>query len=457
MTGQITFWRRLSLAAQFALAGGVVMLVAMLVVGQWVAARIEETVIRNWANATALYMESFISPLSQDLAASDELSPLAHRALDEVFQATSLGERVVSYKIWKKGGLVVDASDHSLLGQRFAVDDHLKAAWGGEVSAELSALDAAENVGEASLGMELLEIYSPIREVWSGRVIGVVEFYERADGLIGDIALAQQRSWATVAAVFGGIALALWGIVARGSAMITSQRAELERQVAALAEMSEHNRVLRLRVQGAAARVAAAQDQVMRQIGADLHDGPAQLLGYAALRLDGMPVPDSATERLQEVERAVKDGIRELRSIARGVALPDIAARNACDIVQGLAEAHAARSGTPVAVSCDDTGLPVLGVAEKTCLYRFVQEGLNNAWRHADGQDQAVTLVMQGDQLVLTVSDRGPGLPTEPAASDGMGLAGLRDRIEALGGTFTMANRPEGGAELRMTLTPASA
>ena len=75
-------WRNWSLSAQFALAGGIVMLCAMLVVGQWVAARIEETVVRNWANTTALYMESFISPLGQDLAAADELSPLAHRALE---------------------------------------------------------------------------------------------------------------------------------------------------------------------------------------------------------------------------------------------------------------------------------------------------------------------------------------------------------------------------------------
>ena len=170
------------------------MLIAMLVVGQWVALRIEDTVVRNWANATALYMESFISPLSQDLAASDELSPLAHLALDEVFETTALGERVVSYKIWKAGGLIVDASDHRLLGQRFAVDDHLRQAWAGQVAAELSELDAAENVGEAALGMRLLEIYSPVREVWSGRVIGVIEFYERADGLLEDIAQARRRS-----------------------------------------------------------------------------------------------------------------------------------------------------------------------------------------------------------------------------------------------------------------------
>lgn len=436
--------RQSSLAVQFATAGGVVMLMAMLIVGQWVAARIEDSVVRNWANATALYMESFISPLSQDLAASDTLSPLAHRALDEVFGTTALGDRVVSFKIWKAGGLVVDASDHSLLGRRFPVEDHLRQAWKGEVTAELSQLDAAENRGEAALGLPLLEIYSPIREVWSGRMIGVIEFYERADGLLADIASARRRSWATVAAVFGGIGLALWGIVARGSAVIQSQ-------VLALEDLSAHNTALRLRVQGAAARVAAAQDQGMRQVGADLHDGPAQLLAYAALRLDGLPVPPEATARLAEVERAIKDAMREIRSIARGVALPDIAARCPCAIVTDLAEAQAARSGAPVEVSCQAEALPALDAAQKTCLYRFVQEGLTNGWRHGEAKGLSVRLMAAEGWLIAQVGDRGPGF-APMAGGDGMGLTGLRDRIEALGGQFEAVNRPDGGALLQMNL-----
>lgn len=450
----LTRWQNLSLAAQFAWAGGIVMALAMLVVGQWVAARIEEAVVRNWANTTALYMESFISPLSQDLAASEELTPIARRALEEMFQSTTLGERVVSYKIWKQGGLIVDASDPSMMGKRFPVSEELQAAWQGRVSAELARAEDAENAQEAAMGVPLLEIYSPVREVWSGRIIGVVEFYEKADVLMTDLATARRNSWTTVAAVFVAIGLILWGIVARGSRTIEHQREAMQAHVAELAELSDHNNALRLRVQGAAARSAALHDQVLRQVGADLHDGPAQLLGYAALRLDGMPVEEAATPRLAEVDRAVKDAIREIRSISRGVSLPDIATRSPREIVEGLAEAHRARSGAEVRVDCTDAGLPPLDVAEKTCLYRFVQEGLNNAWRHAEGRGQAVQLTMQGEALVLGVFDAGPGFPADRANPDGLGLAGLRDRVEALGGTFEMRSPAGGGAELRMTLVP---
>ncbi|MFY9206761.1 MAG: hypothetical protein WAO67_13620 [Yoonia sp.] len=79
-------------------------------------------------------MESFISPLSQELAETETLSPPARQALAEIFDGTALGERVVSYKIWMPDGLVVHASDAALIGQRFDPSDDLMRASGGEVS-----------------------------------------------------------------------------------------------------------------------------------------------------------------------------------------------------------------------------------------------------------------------------------------------------------------------------------
>lgn len=446
-----------SLATQFAVAGGIVMLVAMLVVGAWVAARIEETVVRNSAAATAQYLESFISPLSQDLAQSDTLSPGAHLALDEVFSNTALGNRLVSYKIWKDGGLVVDASDHVVMGKRFEVTEGLAKAWAGEVWAKFDALGGDEDAGEAALGLPLLEIYSPIREVWSGKVIGVVEVYEIGTALRQDLVQAQLRSWGTVAAVMLSIGAALYGIVLRGSRTIDRQRAEMARHLAELADLSGHNTALRLRVQGAAARSAAMHDQALRQLGADLHDGPAQLLGFAALRLDGLrnDLPEARAADMDQVERAVKDAIREVRNISRGVSLPDIEERCPCEILRGVVDAHEARSGTTVELRCDPAAMPALPAAVKTCLFRFAQEGLNNAWRHADGAGQTVDLTVQNGMLELRVSDGGPGFTEGAQPSDedgGLGLTGLRDRVEALGGVFELRNRTAGGAELRMSL-----
>ena len=470
-------WANWSLATQFAVAGGIVMLVAMVLIGRWVATRIEDSVVRNTANATAQYMESFISPLSQDLAKSDTLSPGATRALEEIFTNTPLGQRVVSFKIWKTGGLVIEASDKSVIGKTFPVYHDLETAWSGQVAASFAAPDDPENQGERALGIPLLEIYSPIREVWSGKVIGVAEFYEVATDLSDDLAAARRNSWLAGAAVMLLIGGSLYAIVLRGSNTIDTQRVALTQQLERLTELSRHNNSLRLRVQNAAARASAMNDQSLRQIGADLHDGPAQLMGFAALRLDDLRAGVSgpaAMADLAAVERAVKDAIKEIRSVARGLSLPDIEQRPVGEIVQSVADAHAARTGTKVSVHVNIPPTLDLAPAVKICAYRFVQEGLYNAWRHADGKGQQVDASYTAGVLHLQVSDQGPGFadasavaPTDmtldtrtgsdAAAEGGMGLVGLRNRVESLGGTFELANRPAtrdapGGATLKMTL-----
>ena len=158
-----------------------------------ITGRIEAAVVSNTASAGALYLESFVSPLSQELAANDRLSEPAVRALDEVLASTSLGQRVVSFKIWKPGGLVAHASDPALIGRRFEPKPELEAAWGGKVTGSLSGLDDPENAAEAAMGVPLLEVYSPLHEVWSGRVIAVAEFYEVATELDLEARAARQH------------------------------------------------------------------------------------------------------------------------------------------------------------------------------------------------------------------------------------------------------------------------
>lgn len=159
---------------------------------------------------------------------------------------------------------------------------------------------------------------------------------------------------------------------------------------------------------------------------------------------------------MEEVARAVKDAIAEVRTISRGVSLPDVDRRSLADLVQGLADAHKARTGAEVQVEAHVAPGVDLPDAVKICVYRFVQEGLNNGWRHAGGMGQAVRLQVTAEELRLVVADHGPGFAAPPpgAGADGttLGLAGLADRVESLGGQFMALNRAGGGAELAMTL-----
>jgi signal transduction histidine kinase len=457
------FWSRLSLIQRFALTGGLVMLAGMAALGSWVSTRIEDAVVRNTAVATALYMESFISPLSQELARSDTLAPESAAALREIFATTPLGERVVSYKIWKRSGRVVDARDPELVGRVFKPSAGLKAAWDGHVTASFDDLDELESAAERAMDKPLLEIYSPIRASWSGEVIAVAEFYEVASGLEDDIFVARLETWAIVGAVIAAMAALLFGLVLSGSRTIGRQRLALEAQVNDLARLAAQNDRLRQRVQRASSRAAELNERFLRRISAELHDGPAQLLGFAALRLGSLAGGPGRPGEIGVVRDALDRAMREVRDISRGLALPDLDGMGLAQVVERAVEGHRRLTGSAVAFGNGASDAVSLDHSLNICAYRFVQEGLTNAFRHGGGRGQAVVLRRAsegpGSGIEIAVSDRGPGFPAESEAGadaarggGGLGLAGLRERIESLGGRFCAANAPGGGAVLTMVL-----
>ncbi len=445
----------MSLARAFGLAGGLVMVLAGLVVGFFVADRIEQAVVRNAANTTALYMQSFVAPYVQDLSDRIDLPPDDLAAIESLLRNTPLGQRVVSFKVWQKGGLVIGASNARIVGKTFEVAENLRKAWSGEVQASFDDLDSgpgAEDDAEANLDVPLLEIYVPVRSNATGQVLCVVEFYDIATQLQADLNRALLTSWAVVAGVVLLVGASLFAIVLRGSRTI-------ETQLAALTDLNARNIALRRRVQEGASRFAGQTDRILRRIGADLHDGPAQLIGYVALRLDALRrhVGDNEAARAEvdQIDRAVREAITEIRTISRGLSLPDIERKPLNALVQGLVDAHAARTHAEVRLSMDLGGDPSSAV--KTLVCRTLQEGLSNGWRHGQGRDQSVDLVQKGRHLRMTIADRGPGPQPEPAeAGDGLaglGLAGLQGRAEALGGSVRLRARGDGpGAELVLEL-----
>ncbi len=445
-------WTKLSLAQQFALMGGLVMFTASLAFGDLVTGLIEAVAVRNSANASALYMESFVTPLSQDLSTQSQLTDASLRGLENLLAGTALGQRVQIFKIWIDGSKVIASSDPTIVGKVLESSTPLEMAWSGEVAGNFNALNDLENESEAQLGISLLEVYSPIRDKVTGEIIAVAEFYEDATQLEADLIRVRLTAWALVALVMAAIWGSLYIIVLRGSRTI-------ERQFLALSDMAARNVSLRLKVQSAAARFSSLNDQALRRIGADLHDGPAQLMGFAALRLDALrkAVPkDAARTEIDQIEGAIKDAIKDIRDISRGASLPDIDRKPLDEVVRSLVDAHAGRTGSEVKLSLDMDGHEDLPLAVKICAGRVVQEGLTNTWRHAGGRGQDVVFKLQGATLRVMVRDTGPGPGSESSDGGGygLGLAGLTGRVESLGGSLVLRNRSDGvsGSELIMEL-----
>ncbi|MFD2053915.1 sensor histidine kinase [Mesorhizobium calcicola] len=439
-------WSELSLALQFVIAGGFGLLAVMLVVGSWVTTQIREGVIRNSAATTALYVDSVIAPLLPDLRKSQELSDSVKQALDETLGQGALGKRIVSFRLWRRDGTVLYAKEAALIGRRFDPSKGLRSAFQGNVVAQFDTFDENEGQEEA-IGVPLLEIYNPVREPWSGAVVAVTEFYEVADEFKATLASALLSSWLIVAGATLAAFLLLSGIVLRGSRTIDDQRGALRRQVSELQDLVTQNSALRLRVQRASRRATALNERYLRRIGADLHDGPAQLVALAALRMDS-PVfsgdghsGESRATEIAMIRKTLEDAMREIRGICTGLVLPQIETAAATEILRLAVNEHELRTGTSVTLTL--TGqLPELGASEKISIYRFVQEGLNNAYRHGRGKDQAVSAGMKGGRLFVEVSDGGPGF--DPARVEGLGLAGLRERVESIGGQFETLTGPHG-------------
>jgi signal transduction histidine kinase len=455
---------RLSLARQFMIASLLILVAAALGLGWWVGTQIERSVVNRTAETTALFVDSFIAPNLQELSASDTLTPEHIAALDRLLEDTPLGRQILSFKVWDAQGKILYSAEPATIGQTFPMGEGLTRAWAGEVRSEISELESAENVLERAQRSELLETYSPVRLSGADQIIAVAEFYQAVDDLRTDIAAAQRRSWLVVGLSMLGIYLLLAGFVGRASDTIDRQRAALSEQVAQLTGLLAQNRQLNERVRRAAARTTALNERVLRRISAELHDGPVQDIGLALLRLDhaldrvagdGQPPPGDPTARdLEIVQSSMQRALGEIRALSAGLGVPQLSELTLPETLARAVRVHEARSGTTVALDLDGTperaSLPV-----KITLYRLVQEALVNAYRHAGGVGQRVSLCYDVGQLHIEVADEGPGFHDDgPAEWDKhLGLVGMRERVESLGGNFRVESVPGQGTRIIADLT----
>lgn len=439
-----------SLARQFLLAACGVLFFGMATIGFWVSGRIEDAVTHNAAAATALYVDSIIAPLTQELSTSNSLGDGARLALNETLSQGVLSEKMFAFKIWKPDGTIVFSDEKGATGRKFAMTDGLRAALAGDIHAEFDRLEGAENEMERRSGVPLLEIYSPIREPWSGAIIGVAEFYEIAGDLRAELNRARLQSWLVVGVVTLAMLSLLFIIVERGSRLITAQRKSLDEKVATLSRLLSQNQALRHRVDLATHRTADLNERYLRRISAELHDGPAQLLAFSSLRLESIMSADADPQDRRRVQEALDEAMLEIRNICRGLTLPELEGLTVNEVLTKAVTAHESRTGTHVVLD-SAAGLPVLSSAETICIYRFVQETLNNAVRHADGVDQKIRATLSTLGVEISVSDNGPGFDTG-AAANGLGLIGLQERIAGLGGSLEIASAPSTGTRLTMRL-----
>jgi len=192
------------------------------------------------------------------------------------------------------------------------------------------------------------------------------------------------------------------------------------------------------------ARVVDAADAERRRIERDLHDGTQQHLVSLAMNL-GMAKeklesdPEAARQLVADAHQQAKDSITELRNVIRGV-YPAVLTDRGLD---AALSALAARSPVPVRLQVDLPRRP--NPTAEAIAYFVVSESLTNVARHSGARSATVYVEQSGDRLKLAIVDDGRGGAVEAAGS---GLTGLRDRVAAVDGRFTLTSPPGGGTTI---------
>jgi signal transduction histidine kinase len=240
----------------------------------------------------------------------------------------------------------------------------------------------------------------------------------------------------------------LWGTIAVGSGQgplppDTEQRMTEFTDLIAIAVANAQNRA---ELMASRARIVAASDEGRRRIERDLHDGAQQSLVALALRLRSAAAPEEIDEirtEITDVAAGLMGVIDELREISRGIH-PAILSRAG---LRSALRALGRRSAVPVDMDVRIDGR--LPEQVEVGAYYVVSEMLTNAAKHARASVVEVDAEASGGTLRVCVRDNGVG-GADPLR--GSGLVGLKDRIEALGGTFSMHSPAGGGTTVSCEL-----
>ncbi len=195
------------------------------------------------------------------------------------------------------------------------------------------------------------------------------------------------------------------------------------------------------------ARIVTASDETQRRIERNLHDGIQQRIVALGLNLralrTGSALPDEARAGLDELARDLEGVAEEIRAFSQGLH-PALLSRS------GLGPSlRALARRSPVAVDLDVAGVPRFPEPIETAVYYVVSEALANAAKHSQATEVCVTVASDAAAVRATVADDGAG-GAKPGR--GSGLIGLVDRVEALGGRFTLESPAGRGTTISIEL-----
>jgi signal transduction histidine kinase len=297
----------------------------------------------------------------------------------------------------------------------------LAATWPPHAAAEEQPPDPVEGARDATgPGRRALSVRH------GGQVLGVFRLQEPA----GEPLTTVEERLFTGLAAQAGLVLRLVGLRAE----LAARHGDLLVRAAELRASRE--------------RLIETQDAERRRLERDIHDGAQQHLVALAVNLRlaetvAARSPERAARVLAEQAEAAREAIETLSQLSRGI-YPRLLAEDG--LVPAL-RAAVATSPVPVTVDADTERLPT---AVEAALYFFAMEAVQNAAKHARASAITVTFRRAGQDRVLSVVDDGAGFDAQRAEQvrGGAGLANMRDRLDAVGGSVSLTSAPGRGTSV---------
>ena len=420
----IQWWRGRSRAHKLTTTVSFAIVLATITASLVVAQHIQELLAHRAAASTALYMDSVVVPLVQELAVKPSLSDQNRAALEQLMSPASSGKPVVAFRIWLADRIVFSTRGE-LVGRQFPSTPARNRAFDGDVVASLR-LDGDDEDDERALQVPILEIYAPVRQTGTNKIIALAETSELAVDLMKEIRTAQYTSYAVLAAGALGLILTLFGLTEG-----------LQRQIGELARQQVQDKLLRKRVCRANRRVLESNEKNLRRVEKELGAGPLQLIAFAKLRLDALrESPDRLCEEVAAINAALNDCMTQIRGVSTGLTPADLQDLPLTDVIGTAICLHEARTGS--VVSCEFRDLPQdAPSALKSCLYQFIEEALGRVFQHSQNAKVHVCAKSEDERLEIELICHLQPPATHIAKAIESGSESLRHRLEALGGELS--------------------
>src|SRR5579863_543476 len=198
-------------------------------------------------------------------------------------------------------------------------------------------------------------------------------------------------------------------------------------------------------------RLMTMQDEERRRIAREIHDGLGQELAAAKMILDGIlskAAAPSTRQAAADASELIDRTIKQVRTISHLLHPPLLDEVGLVSALRWYLEGLSERSGIEIHLEVDPPDLGRLKPELETAVFRIIQEALTNIFRHSGARNGSVSLNEREGHLVVTIRDDGKGIEEQVVQlrpeSVGVGIGGMRQRVNELGGRLRLANANPG-------------